>query len=100
MRACTNLSKILVIMMTMVSAPLPNYIENMVTVDHMLSSFLLVQTSVSTLSTFLLNQTGYCLSEAFYLATLLLYPLLSDSSFIPSSISLLVQDFYILRIYH
>lgn len=57
----------------MVSAPLPNYIENMVTVDHMLSSFLFVQTSVSTLSTFLLNQTGYCLSEAFYLASVTLY---------------------------
>lgn len=60
-------------MMMMVSAPLPHYIDSMVMVDHMLSSFLFSQTSVSTLNTFLLNQTGYCFSETFYLASVRLY---------------------------
>lgn len=75
-------------MMTMVSAPLPNYIENMVTVDRMLSSFLFFQTSVSTLSTFLLNQTGYCLSETFYLASVTLY-----TSALPTTLSQLIYPF-------
>ena len=88
MRSCTNLSKILVIMMTMVSAPLPNYIENMVMVYCMLSSFWFSLNSISTLCTFLLNQTGYYLSETFYLASVTLY-----TSALPTTLWQLIYPF-------